>query len=102
MANQEITYADQLTTLQNKVLEFLRAFEFIQENLRPGILGENQARMVSLVGDTFRRFESSFAPLTPPAAMKDVHPALCTAMGEFSKAFDLFMSKPGPEWTLAF
>jgi predicted esterase len=102
MANEDITYANRLATLQNEVLEFLRTFESIQEELRPGTLTESQARLVTVVGDTFRRFESSLAPLTPPAGMKEVHQALCVAMRELSKAYDLFMSKPGAEWTLAF
>src|SRR5271166_2454622 len=102
MANEDSSYSARMATLQNEVLEFLRAFEAIQENLRPGALGENQARMVSVVGDMFRRFETGFAPLTPPAAATDLHQRLCAAMGELSKAFDLFMSKPSPEWTLAF
>ncbi len=102
MANEHLTYADRLTALQNEVLEFLRTFEFVQENLRPGILAENQARMVNAVGGTFRRFESSFVPLTPPAEMKEVHQPLCDAIRELGKAYDIFMSKPGPEWTLAF
>ncbi|MDO8433744.1 MAG: PHB depolymerase family esterase [Candidatus Binatus sp.] len=102
MANEDLTYADRLTALQNKVLEFLRTFESIQEELRPGVLAESQARLVSVVRDTFRRFESSFVPLTPPAATKELHQPLCAAIRELGKAYEIFMSKPGPEWTLAF
>ena len=102
MANENVTYADRLTTLQNEVLEFLRTFETIQEELRPGTLAESQARLVSVVADTFRRFESSFVPLTPPAGTKEMHQPLCAAIRELGKAYDIFMSKPGAEWTLAF
>jgi phospholipase/carboxylesterase len=102
MANEESTYSDQLTALQNEVLAILRTFEALQEGLRPGTLGESQARLVSAVGATFRHFESNFAPLAPPDPLMDVHPPLCAAVRELSKAYDLFMSKPGPEWTLAF
>jgi len=102
MANEEITYADRLTTLQNEVLEFLRMFESISEDLRPGVLAESQARLVSVVGDIFRRFESSFVPLTPPESMREMHQPLCAAIRELGKACDLFMSEPGAEWTLAF
>ena len=48
MANEDSSYPARIATLQNEVLEFLRAFEAIQENLRPGALGENQARMVTV------------------------------------------------------
>ena len=102
MANEDTVYAERLATLQAEVLEFLRTFESIQEGLLPGILRENQARLVSAVRDTFRRFDSSFAPLTPPAGMTEVHRHLCEAIGEFGKAYDLFMSQPGPQWTLMF
>ncbi len=95
-------YAGRLTSLQKEVLQLLRTFESLQEGLRPGTLGESQARLVSVVGDTFRRFEASFVPLTPSPGVEEVHQPLCAAMRELSQAYDLFMSKPGAEWTLAF
>ncbi len=102
MTNEDHTYADRLTSLQSEVLEFLRTFESIQEQLRPGALAESQARLVSVVGGTFRRFEAEFVPLAPPENRNGLHQALCAAVRELAKANDIFMSKPGPEWTLAF
>ncbi|HLI78423.1 MAG TPA: hypothetical protein VKV03_00500 [Candidatus Binataceae bacterium] len=102
MAHDDRAYADRLTTLQSEVLEILRTFESLQENLLPGNLAENQGQLVAVVSDKFRRFETSFAPLTPPDALAQVHQPLCEAIRELNRAFDLFMSKPGPEWTLAF
>ncbi|HVN28796.1 MAG TPA: hypothetical protein VMT64_09940 [Candidatus Binataceae bacterium] len=102
MADESTVYADRLMTLQKEILGILRTFEFLQENLLPGALHENQARLVSVVGATFRNFESNFASLTPPDDSAAIHQPLCAAMRELGKAFDLFMSKPGPEWTLAF
>jgi phospholipase/carboxylesterase len=102
MAHDDSTYAGMLTTLQNKILEFLRTFEAIQEDLRLGAVAGCQAQLVAAVGDTFRRFDATFAPLTPPAAMADLHQPLCAAIGELGKSYNLFMSKPGPEWTLTF
>jgi len=95
-------YAQRLTSLQNEVRQILGTFESIQENIRPGTTSASQGQLVAAVGDTFRRFDATFASMTPPDAMRDVHPRLCIAMSELSKAFDLFMRKPGPEWTLAF
>jgi phospholipase/carboxylesterase len=100
-ANED-SYAARLGALQAEVLEILRTFEWLQENLLPGALHENQARLVGAVGDIFRRFDSTFASLAPPEELKDVHQPLCAAVRELYKAFDLFMSKPGPEWSLAF
>ncbi len=102
MANDDSTYAGTLTTLQNEIVEFLRTFEAIQEDLRLGAVAESQAQLVGAVGDTFRRFDSTFVPLTPPAAMKDLHERLCAAITELGKSCNLFMSKPSPDWTVAF
>ena len=102
MQNQEITYAGQLTALQNEVLEFLRTFESIQEQLRPGSLADNQAQMVGAVRDMFRRFESSFVSSAPPPGREELHQALCAAVRELGKAYELFMTQPSPQWTLIY
>ncbi len=102
MANDDSNYANTLTTLQNEIVDFLRTFEAIQEDLRIGAVAESQARLVGAVGDTFRRFDSTFMPLTPPAAMKDLHEPLCAAITELGKSCNLFMTKPSRDWTLAF
>ncbi|MBV8139815.1 MAG: hypothetical protein JO121_29900, partial [Deltaproteobacteria bacterium] len=102
MPNQEVTYAGQLRAFQNEVLEFLRTFESIQEQLRPGALADNQAQMVAAVGDLFRRFESSFVSSTPPPGLEDLHQAICAAVRELGKAYELFMTQPSPQWTLIY
>lgn len=101
MANDD-QYAATLTTLQNEIVNFLRTFEKIQEDLRLGSVLESQAQMVAAVGDTFRRFDSTFAPLTPPESMKDLHPRLVAAIQELGKSLNLFMTKPSQQWTVAF
>jgi len=102
MPNQEITYAGQLTALQNEVLEVLRTFESIQEQLQPGSPADHQARMVSTVRDTFRRFESSFASSEPPPGLEQLHQAVCAAVRELGNAYELFMTQPSPRWTLIY
>ena len=102
MAPENNTYVDALTSLQKGIVEFLRAFETIQENLRLGAVAESQAQMVAAIGDTFRRFDSTFVQLTPPAEMKDQHERFCAAITELGKSCNLFMTKPSPQWTLAF
>ncbi len=102
MAPDNGTYVDALTTLQNEVVEFLRAFETIQENLRLGAVAESQAQMDAAIGDTFRRFDSTFAQLTPPTGMKELHERFCVAITELGKSCNLFMTKPSQQWTLAF
>ena len=95
-------YADALTSLQTEILDFLRTFESIQEELRPGTLPEHQARMVATVRDTFRRFQSNFSPMTPPADATLLHQALISAIGDLSNAYDLFMTQPSQQWTLIY
>jgi predicted esterase len=102
MPNQEIPYTHQLKALENEVLMFLRTFELIQEQLRPGSLADNQAQMVSAVRDMFRRFESSFVSSTPPPGLEELHQALCGAVRELGKAYELFMTQPSPQWTLIY
>ncbi len=102
MSQDESTYASTLTTLQQEILHFLRTFESIQEDLRLGAVAGSQAQLVAAVGDTFRRFESTFAPMTPPPAMAELHQRLCAAITEFGKSCNLFMTKPSPDWTVAF
>jgi len=102
MAPDNSTYVDTLTTLQNEIVEFLRTFETIQENLRLGAVAESQTQMEAAMGDTFRRFDSTFVPLTPPAEMKDLHERFCAAITELNKSCNFFMAKPSQQWTLAF
>jgi hypothetical protein len=101
MVPDSSTYVDTLTTLHNEIVEFLRTFETIQENLRLGAVAESQLQMVAAVGDTFRRFDSTFVSLTPPAEMKDLHERFCAAVTELSKSCNLFMTKPSQQWALA-
>ncbi len=101
MANDD-QYSATLTTIQNEIVNFLRTFEKIQEDLRLGSVLESQAQLVAAVGDTFRRFDSTFAPLTPPESMKALHPRLVGAINELGKSLNFFMTKPNPQWTVAF
>jgi phospholipase/carboxylesterase len=50
----------------------------------------------------FRRFESNFAKMTPPAHLAETHETLCAAIREFAKASELFMTTAGREWTLIY
>jgi predicted esterase len=102
MAHDEDAYTATLTTLQHEIVNFLRTFEKVQEDLRLGSVVESQAQLVAAVGDTFRRFDSTFAPLTPPESMKELHPRLVAAINELGKSLNLFMTKPNQQWTLSF
>lgn len=95
-------YTARLAEVEGEIAGVIRTFESIQEDLQLGKVEESQTRMVVEVGDTLRRFEREFAPLEPPPGRKEVHQKLCTAAAELSQAYNLFMSRPNRQWTVAF
>lgn len=102
MATDYSEYSAKLDSLQKEILEILRAFESIQENLKLGEVKESQARLVEATGGTLRRFASEFAGLEPPEGLRDFHAGLAEAVAQLEKSNNLFMTAPGPNWTVAF
>src|SRR5271169_5776737 len=95
-------YAVRLAELEREMTGIMRSFESIQENLKLGEVKESQARLVADVGDTFRRFDDQFVPLLPPPEQNELHARVCAAVTELSRAYNLFMSPPNQQWTVAF
>lgn len=95
-------YAVKLSSFDQGFLNFLRTSESIQENLRIREVRPAQARMLETTGDLFRRFDAEFAPLIPPDDMADFHQRMVESAGELQKSFNLFMTEPGPNWTVSF
>jgi phospholipase/carboxylesterase len=95
-------YAAKFSSFDEAFLNFLRTSESIQENLRIREVRPAQAQMLEATGDLFRRFHAEFAPLTPPAQMVDFHQRMVELAGEMQKSFNLFMTEPGPNWTVSF
>src|SRR5438445_11774169 len=102
MASENRPYAEQLSSYEADLLNFLRTFETIQENLRIGEVRPSQAELVAATGDMFRRFNSDFAPLTPPADRDEFHKNFVIAIAHLERSFNLFMTAPSPNWTLTF
>src|SRR5438105_1498294 len=95
-------YTAQLLPFDEAFLNFLRTSESIQENLRLREVRPAQARMLEITGDLFRRFDAEFAPLTPPDELRDFHADLVETAAELQKSFNLFLTEPSPNWTVAF
>jgi phospholipase/carboxylesterase len=95
-------YAAKLSLFDDAFLNFLRTSESVQENLRIREVRPAQALMLQETGDLFRRFDADFAPLSAPAEMRDFHERFVASAGEMQKSFDLFMTEPGPNWTVSF
>src|SRR5216684_8331190 len=101
MAEQK-DYQAKLRGYESDVLKFLRTLESIQENLKIREVRASQAQLVAATADTFRRFNADFAPLTPPEELSEFHRDLVVAIAHLERSFNLFMTAPSPDWTLAF
>ncbi|MGH7837557.1 MAG: hypothetical protein ACREQC_06985, partial [Candidatus Binataceae bacterium] len=102
MADEQSAYTGKLRGYEAEVLAFLREFESIQENLRLGEVRPVQAQLVAATGDTFRRFNHEFAPLTPPDDLSQFHRDFVVAIAHLERSLNLFLTAPSPNWTLAF
>jgi pimeloyl-ACP methyl ester carboxylesterase len=102
MAIESGDYAERLAAYEGEILDFLRTLESIQEHLKLGAVKESQARLIEASGSLFRHFNSEFAALTPPEAQQEFHAKFCSAAAQLEKAQTLFMTKPDPNWTVAF
>lgn len=102
MTTDSSEYSAKLESFEKEILEILRTFESIQENLKLGDVKESQARLVGVTGGTLRRFASEFAGLEPPEGLRDFHAGLVEAVAQLEKSNNFFMSAPGPNWTVAF
>ncbi len=102
MENTGGRYRVSLDGLQGELLTFLGAFESIQENLKLGEVKESQALLMEAAGDTFRRFQRTFAATAPPGEMKELHEKVCAAVSELDRACSFFLSPPNQQWSLAF
>ena len=102
MENTGGRYRASLDDLQSELLTFLSAFESIQENLKLGEVKESQALLMEAAGDTFRRFQRTFAATAPPDEMKALHERVCAAVNELDRACSFFLSPPNQQWSLAF
>jgi len=95
-------YTAKLSPFDDGFLTFLRTSESIQENLRIREVRPAQAEMLQSTGDLFRRFDKEFAPLIPPDEMVNFHQRIVETAGDLQKSFNLFMTEPGPNWTVSF
>jgi phospholipase/carboxylesterase len=102
MAEALTDYTAKLSPFDDALLDFLRVSESIQENLRIREVRPAQAQMLQATGDLFRRFDAEFAPLTPPPHMTEFHQRLTETASELQQSFNLFMTEPGPNWTVSF
>ncbi|MGH8013923.1 MAG: hypothetical protein ACREQ4_15655 [Candidatus Binataceae bacterium] len=94
-------YLRRLRETETPLLEYLRTFEVIQENLRLGAVTQSQERLLQATGDTFRRF-APFAELQPPVHLSEFHLKFREAVALLEHSLTLFLTRANPQWTLAF
>ncbi|MGH7934903.1 MAG: hypothetical protein ACREQN_17315 [Candidatus Binataceae bacterium] len=102
MAHVDGGYLERLRTAESGLLEYLRTFESVQENLRFREVAEAQMRLVQATGNTFRRFAADFAELEPPPGHGEFHVKFREAAALLERSLTIFLTKPGPQWTVAF
>jgi predicted esterase len=102
MASEETDYRAALTNFEGELLDYLTTLEEIQENLRLHEVRPSQAKLVEVAGATFRRFNKEFVERMPPPDLTDFHREFIVAVAALERSFNLFMTAPGPDWTLAF
>ncbi|MGH7917669.1 MAG: hypothetical protein ACREQE_09380, partial [Candidatus Binataceae bacterium] len=101
MVADDNDYLRRLRETEPRLLEYLRTFEVIQENLRLGAVKESQERLLQATGDTFRRL-APFAELEAPAQWREFHLRFRQAAALLERSLTLFLTRANPQWTLAF
>ncbi|HZP44211.1 MAG TPA: prolyl oligopeptidase family serine peptidase [Candidatus Binataceae bacterium] len=102
MASDDGDYGKALASFERDLLTYLRTLEEIQENLRLHEVRSSQARLVEATGATFRRFNAEFVERMPPAELSEFHREFVVAVAQLERSFNLFLTEPSPNWTLAF
>ena len=99
MADEQ--YTQLIHAAEEKLLRFLQTFEFIQENIHFGKIGDSQARLQNVVGDMFATLSSQLAQLSPPAALSEFHTTFTAAIAHCSNASEAFL-QPGKDFSVSF
>ncbi len=95
-------YAETLQQAQTQLLEFLRFFEQLQEQIHLAQVKEAQARVQQASAALFPQLITELAAATPPEALKNVHTKVSEAVQNFAKACTTFLSGKGPQFGQAF
>ena len=99
MADEQ--YTQVVHDAEEKLLRFLRTFEFIQENMRIGNIEVSQARLQEVVEDMFPTLLGELAQLTPPKSFEQFHPAFTAAIRHCKNASEAFLRPTGKDFSLA-
>ncbi|MBI3757635.1 MAG: hypothetical protein HY267_06630 [Deltaproteobacteria bacterium] len=94
-------YTAAIQRVEPELLQFLRTFEKLQEDLHLGQVGEAQTR-VQQAAALFPKLTADLAALAPPDSLKNLHTKFSEAVQHFAKACTTFLSGKGPQFAQAF
>ena len=76
---------------ENQVLEFLRTFETLQEQLHPAKFVQLQADLSKTVGNQFVQIQAKLRKLTPPPELKDFDQTWREAISLLDATYGIFV-----------
>ena len=94
-------YAQAIQAAEEKLLEFLRVFESIQENMRMERLGEFQAQLREVAPDGFDSIIAGLGQAAPPEPMLSFHDSLTAAIRHLGNASRTFLGASESSYPLA-
>ena len=94
-------YALAVHDADNKLLAFLRVFEFIQENMRVERLGEFQGQLREVAPDGFDSLIARLGRSAPPDSMLRFHDAFTAAIRHLGNASQTFLNADESSYSLA-
>jgi phospholipase/carboxylesterase len=100
MATSE--YAATLQQVQGQLLEFLRFFDQLQEQIHFAQVKEAQARVQATSAAVFPQLTAALAAATPPEELLHVHAKVSDAVQNFAKTCTTFLSGKGAGFGQAF
>ena len=94
-------YAQAVLDAEEKLLDFLRTFESIQENMRVERLGEFQARLRRVSPDGFAGLTDRLAQAGPPETLGRFHDAFLAGIRHCGNACEAFLGASESGYSLA-
>ena len=94
-------YSTAVNDAEEHLLLFLRTFDSIQENMRPGRLAESQGRLRDVVQDGFAAEIARLTEDTPAEEWRPFHDALIAATRHLGNAAETFLGANDNSYPLA-
>lgn len=98
MEAADAKYSDAIRQSEQKLLQFLRTFETVQETIHPARLVKAQARLRDEIGDLFSTLTAELATLSPATSLRDFHTTLSEAVRCCEEAYTTFLNGPGRDF----